>query len=129
MATLAVVLRGTTERLAYELAHPQAAAPGWSPLEWRTARAVASMHGVSGLLARTTSWAAPAGWSEFLTRQHEHIARRQARLCEVLAELGERFRQQGIPMQALKGAALHLDGFYRHGERPMADLDLLTWIY
>jgi hypothetical protein len=51
LATVAAVLRATTEHLADELADLQAAAPNWSEFEWRAARAVAAMHGLSGLLA------------------------------------------------------------------------------
>jgi hypothetical protein len=126
LKAVATALRAITERLAHELASPQPAAPDWSVFEWRTARAVAAMHGISGLLAGELRWRGPDGWAEFLSRQREHVARRQARICEFLAAVGERFQRQGIPVQALKGAALHLEGLYRHGERPMADLDLLT---
>jgi hypothetical protein len=126
MARVAAVLRATTEHLAYELANPHAAPPNWSEFEWRTARAVAAMHGISGLLAGALPWRGPDGWAEFLGQQREHIARRQVRIQELLAAVGERFQHEGIPVQALKGAALELEGLYRHGQRPMADLDLLT---
>jgi Uncharacterised nucleotidyltransferase len=126
MGTVAAMLRATTERLARDLAKPTATAPGWSEFEWRIARAVASMHGIAGLLAGELAWRGPNGWAEFLSRQREHIARRQLRVEALLASIHERFAQQGIPVQALKGAALHLEGVYRQGQRPMADLDLLT---
>jgi hypothetical protein len=84
------------------------------------------MHGVSGLLAEQLRWRGPEGWAEFLSQQREHIARRQVRVDELLAAIGERFRCYGIPVQALKGAALHVQGLYKPGQRPMADLDLLT---
>ena len=126
MAAVAEVLRSTTEYLAGELTNPQPAPPNWSEFEWRTARAVAAMHGISGLLAEGLRWRGPDGWSEFLSRQREHIARRQVRLQQLLATVGERFKHEGIPVQVLKGAALHLAGLYCDGQRPMADLDLLT---
>jgi hypothetical protein len=126
MAAVAEVLRATTEHLAGELANPQASPPDWSQFAWRTARAVAAMHGISGLLAGTLLWRGPEGWAEFLSEQRGHIARRQLRLRELLANIGERCRHQGLPVQALKGAALHLEGLYADGQRPMADLDLLT---
>jgi hypothetical protein len=126
MPLVAVALRAITERFAGELAHPEALAPEWSEFEWRTARAVGAMHGISGLLAGKLRWCGPAGWTEFLSRQREHTARRNLRLQQLLATVGERFEQEGIPVQALKGAALHLDGLYEPGQRPMADLDLLT---
>src|SRR6516225_2163024 len=51
MASVAAALRTTTERFAQELAEPRAAPPEWSGFQWRTARAVAAMQGISGLLA------------------------------------------------------------------------------
>ena len=51
MTSVAAALRATTERLAGELANPGEAPPEWSAFEWRIARAVAVMHGISGLLA------------------------------------------------------------------------------
>jgi len=125
MPEVAAALRGTTEHLARELANPRPHAPDWSEFEWRTARAVAAMHCVSGLLAGELRWRGPAGWTEFLSEQREHIARRQLRLLELLKRIAEHCRRQGIPVQALKGAALHHEGLYRPGERTMADLDLL----
>ena len=126
LVRVAAALRGITEHLAHELASPKPTAPDWSEFEWRTARAVAAMHGISGLLAGELLWRGSGGWAEFLRQQREHIARRQLLIDELLAAVAERFRRQGIPVQVLKGAALHLEGLYRHGERPMADLDLLT---
>jgi hypothetical protein len=126
MDTVAAVLRLTTEHLAGELANPQASAPDWSEFEWRAARAVAAMHCVSGLLAGELRWVGPAGWAEFLSQQREHIARRQLRLQQLLASVAELCERQGVPVQALKGAALHLEGLYQRGQRSMADLDLLT---
>jgi Uncharacterised nucleotidyltransferase len=126
LASVANALRTITERLAHELASPRPAAPDWSDFEWRIARAVAAMHGISGLLAEKLPWSGPEGWLEFLHQQREHIARRQLRLRELLSGIAERCERQGIPVQALKGTALHLDGLYEDGQRPMADLDLLT---
>ena len=126
LVSVDAALRAITEHLAHELATPQPAAPAWSEFEWRVARAVAAMHGISGLLAGQLRWRGPEGWAEFLSQQREHIARRQLRVDELLAAIGERFRRYGIPVQALKGAALHVEGLYQRGQRPMADLDLLT---
>jgi hypothetical protein len=126
MTSVAAALRATTERLAGELANPHESPPEWSAFEWRTARAVAAMHGISGLLAGKLLWRGPDGWTEFLSQQREHIAQRQLRTLELLATVGEHFQQQGIPVQALKGAVLCQEGVYQQGQRPMADLDLLT---
>jgi hypothetical protein len=116
----------TTERLARELARPGEVAPDWSEFEWLIARAVAAMHGISALLAGELRWRGPDGWTEFLSQQREHIGHRHRRLQELLDSIAERCGREGIPVLALKGAALHLEGLYRQGERPMADLDLLT---
>lgn len=126
MTTVAAALRATTERLAGELANPGGAPPEWSAFEWRIARATASMHGISGLLADALLWRGPQGWMDFLGQQRAHIAQRQLRTLELLARVGERFQHQGIPVQALKGAVLCREGLYQQGQRPMADLDLLT---
>lgn len=125
-ATVHATLRATTERLAAEVAAPRQAPPDWSEFEWCTARAVAAMHGISGLLASGLLWRGPEVWRQFLGEQREHIMRRQVRIQEFLASIGEHFMSQGIPAQALKGAALHFEGLYHAGERPMADLDLLV---
>jgi hypothetical protein len=85
-----------------------------------------SMHGISGLLAARLRWQGPRGWCQFLESQHEHIAERQRQLQALLAALADRFRQEEVPVQALKGAGLCLQGVYEPGERPMADLDLLS---
>ncbi len=119
-------LRAATERLAAEVAQPRHSAPDWSEFQWRTARAVAAMLGVSGVLASALRWRGPPGWADFLSGQRAQIAYRHQRLQALLGEVGARFTAAGIPVQALKGAALCGAGIYSPGERPMADLDLLV---
>jgi hypothetical protein len=119
-------LRSTSETLAQELAHPSAEAPGWSAFEWRVARAVAVLHGVSGLLWTRLRWQCPAEWARFLGDQSVHIQTRYARASALLRAIHERARDEGLAFVALKGAALHELGLYAGGERPMADLDLLV---
>jgi hypothetical protein len=119
-------LRKTTETLANELARPRAAAPRWSEFEWRIARAVATMHGVSPLLAGALRWRGPAGWSQFLNEQRAHTDRRQQRISELLQLIDAHARACGIALVGLKGAALYAIGLYGAGERPMADIDLLA---
>jgi hypothetical protein len=119
-------LRKTTETLAKELACPTATAPAWSDFEWRAARAVAAMHGVSPLLSTTLRWQGPQEWQRFLQEQRAHTARRHRRIEHLLQLLDARARADGIPAVALKGAALHALGLYSAGERPMADIDLLV---
>jgi len=119
-------LRAATECLAAEVAGPRDSPPDWGEFQWRTARAVAAMLGISGLLATRLRWRGPDGWAEFLAGQHTQIAQRHLRLDALLSEVGACFAGHGIPAQALKGAALCRAGLYRPGERPMADLDLLV---
>ena len=120
------LMRDVTEFIAHELAQPHSAAPGWSESEWRVARAIVTMHGVSGLMATRTRWQGPPGWPEFLAEQRAQVARRQPRILALLQRVDVLARQRGVPLVALKGAALHAHGFYSPGERPMADLDLLV---
>jgi hypothetical protein len=124
--TVQSALRKTTETLARELACPSGVLPDWSAFEWLVARAAAVIHGVSPLLSATTPRTAPADWIRFLEQQRQHTARRQQRIEELLRRLDARARDQGLPIIALKGAALHASGLYAPGERPMADLDLLV---
>jgi hypothetical protein len=124
--TLPGTLRKITETLAAELATPTQRAPDWSDFEWKIARAVAAMHGVSPLLSKTLLWQGPAGWMIFLEEQRIHTATRHRRLAELLQHIDERGRAAGIAAVALKGAALHAIGLYAVGERPMADIDLLV---
>jgi hypothetical protein len=125
-ATLPGTLRKITETLAAELACPTQRAPDWSDFEWKIARAVAAMHGVSPLLSKTLLWQGPAGWMTFLEEQRIHTATRHRRIAELLQHIDERGRATGISAVALKGAALHAIGLYEVGERPMADIDLLV---
>jgi len=124
--SVAAALRQTTEHLASELADPKPVAPDWSDFEWGAARAVAAMHGISALLAGKLLWRGPPEWSGFLRTQREHIARRQLRLQGLLVAVADQCLRAGVPVQALKGSALHCEGLYGPAQRPMADLDLLT---
>jgi hypothetical protein len=125
-AVLQAALRKTTETLACELAHPTTTTPGWSEFEWRVAKAVAAMHGVSPLLSTRLRWRGPCGWMQFLEEQREHTAKRHVRIEKLLRLIDLRSREEGLAVVALKGAALHEAGLYRPGERPMADVDLLV---
>ncbi len=126
LTPLQEILRRITERLACELAQPSLNAPDWSPTEWQLARAVAVIHCVSPLLARSLRWDGPAHWREFLAGQRAHVAARHGRIQQLLDGIDCRARGQGIALLGLKGAALHSMGLYRAGERPMADVDLLV---
>jgi hypothetical protein len=126
LAAIHAALRSTTETLAHELARPSLIAPDWSEGEWLVARATASIHGVSALLAERLIWKGPAGWRQFLTDQRVHTTKRCERIEELLEDVRSRARTKGIALVALKGAALHAAGCYLRGERPMADIDLLS---
>ncbi len=125
LAELQRLLTLITERLAYELAVPSAEAPSWSDTQWDVARAVAAVHGVSGLLAQRLRWQGPPVWRTFLEGQRHEIARRQLRIAALLERIDARARETGIALIGLKGAALLAQGLYQSGERPMADVDLL----
>ncbi|MFL6604191.1 MAG: nucleotidyltransferase family protein [Steroidobacteraceae bacterium] len=126
LTALQARLRRVTETLAHELARPSAAGPDWSETEWLLARAVATIHGVSPLLARSLRWQGPPGWQAFLEDQRTHTVTRHERIRELLRQLHDAGRSAGLVMIALKGAALHDLQLYAPGERPMADVDLLV---
>jgi hypothetical protein len=119
-------LRKITEALAVELVSPGENVPEWSDIEWTVARAVAAMHGISPLLGRNLRWQGPLAWSSFLARQKSHTQGHCARIFAMLQLIGDGARAAGVPVMALKGAALHTIGLYAIGERPMADIDLLV---
>jgi len=125
MSLVQSALRRVTETLGAELGCPSELEPRWSELEWRLAPAVAAMHGVASLLARSLRWVGPNTWQQYLAAQHQHTRARQERLLQLVAQLGAGARERGLPVMALKGAALQARGLYALGERPMADLDLL----
>jgi hypothetical protein len=119
-------LRSTTETLASELARSSQGPPRWSDLQWCTARAVASIHGISALLATRLRWSGPSEWNRFLRTQQQHTQSRYGRIQRLLAELDASLRRAAIPAVALKGAELYARGIYSPGVRPMADIDLLV---
>jgi len=125
-AVLQTALRRATERLAAELATPQLEAPDWNDFEWRTAMAVAVMHGVSALLAGRLRWQGPPAWAAFLAEQAEQGRLREQRVRALLARLDSSAREAGLPLLAMKGSALLQLGLYAPGERPMSDVDLLA---
>lgn len=127
---LAVVrngLRRTTEALATELAlaRPGGETPAWSELEWELAAAAAVAHGVAPLLNQYSTWNHPV-WRRFLADQRAHVEQRHQRIIELLLRIDAGAHAAGFPVVALKGAALHAEGIYAPGERPMADIDLLV---
>jgi hypothetical protein len=125
LAKVALVLRKTTEVLAHELAVPTNKPPVWTEFEWRMGRAVAAMHGISSILHSRLRWDGPASWRQFLQEQRNQSVGRQLQIARLLDAIDSQARCQGIPVIALKGAALHSKGFYAPGERPMGDIDLL----
>jgi len=125
LRSIADVLRTTTEGLARELAQQTDTPPDWTDVEWRIAMAVASMHGVSSLLKTSLRWEGPPAWQTFLTSQRFHTCNRHERIMQLKSHLDAEARCAGIPVVALKGAALYGIGVYECGDRPMADLDIL----
>lgn len=125
LTKVAAALRKTTEVLACELAVPTTEPSQWTEFEWRIARAVAAMHGVSSLLCTGSSWEGPESWRRFLREQRDNSVARHLQIARLLDAIDSQARCQGIALVALKGAALHSCGIYAAGERPMADIDLL----
>ena len=80
------MLPAVTEQLAGALSGRLAPEPGWSELEWRIARAVAIIHGISPLLSRRLTWHGPAGWQAFLDDQRVQTAGRYQRMGDLLAD-------------------------------------------
>jgi hypothetical protein len=126
IAEIASALGEVTELLARELGLPTEDPPQWSEFEWRIARAVAAMQGVSSLLAVGMRWKEPANWRRFLEGQRSHTLGRHLRIMELLERIDLSARHAGIALVALKGIALYKRGLYEAGERPMADIDLLV---
>jgi hypothetical protein len=126
LTQIAAALRTTTEHLARELAAPTSQAPRWSEFEWRIARAVTAMHGVSSLLDGGLLWDSPEAWRRFLRGQHCQAVGRHQKIESLLRRIDERARSAGVALVALKGAALYAEGIYAPGERPMGDIDLLV---
>jgi len=119
-------LRVVSERLAGEIASPSAEPPIWSEFEWCIARAVAAIQGVSSQLHARLRWDGPPKWQRFLEQQRDHVAARHVQITKLLDRLDTESRRQGIALVPLKGAALHANGTYAAGDRPMADVDLLV---
>src|SRR5579871_3702484 len=126
LAIIERALRETTEQLAHECASPTLQTPSWSESEWRVAPAVASMHGLSGLLSQQPSWRGPPAWQGFLRAQHQQTLQQQQRIFGLLHRVDEAAREAHVPMLGLKGVALQGLGLYAPGTRPMADIDLLV---
>jgi hypothetical protein len=125
-AKVAAALAEVTEILASELVSATSEPPPWTDLEWRIASAVTAMQGISSLLSARLLWKAPMCFRQFLGEQREHTAQRHLRIMNLLERIDTQARLEGVPLVALKGAALYQCGIYEVGERPMADVDLLV---
>ncbi len=126
LTKVSAALRKTTEVLAREIAVPTSEAPLWTEFEWRVARAVAAMHGVSSLLCDGLRWRGQEKWRQFLREQRDQSIARHAYITRLLNLIDSRARCEGVALVALKGAALHAGGIYAAGDRPMGDIDLLV---
>ncbi len=126
LAKVAAALRTTTETLARELTVPTQEPPLWTEFEWHIARAVAGMQGVSSLLHEGLRWEGPERWRWFLHEQRGHSVARHLHVAHLLDAIDSQARLEGVAFVALKGAALHANGIYTAGQRPMGDIDLLV---
>jgi hypothetical protein len=122
---IAAALRTTTEFLARELVEPSNEAPDWTDFEWRIARAVAAMQGVSSLLSDGLRWKGPKSWQTFLEEQLDQTAGRHRLIRQLLNAIDSQSRTEAVALIALKGAALLSAKIYQGNERPMGDIDLL----
>jgi hypothetical protein len=126
LTRIAAALRKTTETLAHELAFPTDNEPCWTEFEWQIARAASAMHGVSSLLHDRLRWQGPEHWRRFLGEQRRQSVARHGLIAGLLKAIDRRAQAEGVPIVALKGAALHASRIYAAGERPMGDIDLLV---
>ena len=119
-------LRSATEFLARQPIAPATAAPDWSDTQWHIAKAVVAIQGMAVQLAATARWRGPDHWESFLREQQRQTLLRHDLILERLADLHSGAMAAGLPLVALKGAALYRAGIYDSGERPMGDIDLLA---
>jgi hypothetical protein len=126
LTKIAAALHKTTEVLAHEIAVPTNEPPLWTEFEWRIGRAVAAIHGVSSLLCAGLRWEGPESWGRFLHEQRDQSLGRHVQIARLLDAIDSQARREGLALMALKGAALHENGIYAAGERPMGDIDLLV---
>ncbi len=119
-------LRETTARLCDELTAPSAIPPDWTEFEWGIARAVATMHGISALLAERLRWRGPPEWQQFIDAQREQGIRRDRRIGLLIDTLDAALARAGIAVVGLKGTALRAHRVFAPGARPMGDVDLLA---
>jgi len=115
-----------TERITAEFARAGTPEPHWPAWKWGVARAVVTMHGMAGVLARNSNWHAAPGWREFLHQQRAHIAERQQSVARLVDAVASSASEARIRVVVLKGAALPQFGLAPSGSRPLADLDLLV---
>ena len=87
---------------------------------------MASLHGISPLLASHLRWPGPPGWQQFLHEQRQHTVLRAARLQQSLQLIETHARAENVGFVALKGVALCELQMAQRGERPMSDLDVLV---
>lgn len=123
---IAESLEKVTEALALQLGGGGNVTPDWSEFDWKIAQAAAALHGIGPTLALNLRWHAPPFWQTFLAQQSEHNQLRHQRIQALTGSLLDEFKDAGIQVLLLKGAALYRAGCYANGERPMADLDVLV---
>lgn len=119
-------LEEVTEALALQLGGGGSATPNWSEFDWKIAQAAVALHGIGPALALNLRWHAPPFWKTFLAQQSDHNRVRHQRIQALTGGLLHGFKDAGIQVLLLKGAALCRAGCYANGERPMADLDVLV---
>jgi hypothetical protein len=122
---IAAALSATTERLVREVVAPRETPPDWNDFEWAVARAVCTLQGIAGLLARRLRWVGPPHFREYLERQRAQLLDRDSQVAELLSNLDAVLGRAGIAFVPLKGSALRALRLHQSGDRPQGDVDLL----
>lgn len=94
---------------------------------WSSQVEYANSHGLSGLFLVSPAARFAPDWVISLLRAAAHqVGERNLHRMEELGRVAARFERSGVPLMALKGAALNLTLYPRNELRPMSDVDLLV---
>ena len=96
-------------------------------LEWDYLVRLASAQGLAGLMLNSVAArSAPDRVTNALRAASAQVAGKNLHSVQELARVAGAFQTAGIPLMALKGAALNLTVYSRPDLRPLSDLDLLV---
>jgi Uncharacterised nucleotidyltransferase len=105
-----------------------AAYDDWSPLDWRLARVVGSLHGILAPLGAHCAHApfGPADWQAFVAEQHRLGLARVARILDLFERILGVFQRGAIDVMPLKGCDLLTRVYAEPAVRSTSDIDLLV---